>query len=87
MFVFLFGRLRKSGRAEVILINVYDFEKDIDVSKIFKTAWREIWSLLSVEVNVKPVRCFDLKTQSNDIFPFLFRNVDQETAGKQLIHC
>jgi len=55
-------------------------EKDIDFGKILETTGWEIRLLLSVKVNVKPMRCFDLKTQSNDILPFLFRNVDQETA-------
>lgn len=64
---------------EVQLIVNY-WEKDIDFGKILEATRWEIRLLLSVKVNVKPVRSFDLKTQSNDILPFLFRNVDQETA-------
>jgi len=64
----------------VVQLTVNILEKDIDFGKILEATGWEIRLLLSVKVNVKPMCSFDLKTQSNDILPFLFRNVDQETA-------
>ena len=56
------------------------FGKDISFGKVFKTTGWQLRMLLSVEVHVKPMRSFDLKTQSNDILSFFFRDVDQKST-------